>query len=138
MMTVAELARDTRLSTDTIRYYVRVGLLTPDRKKENNYRLFNLQDAKKLKFIHQAKQLGYTLKEIRQILEESASGQSPCPIVREIIQSRIEENRRKLEELHALQRRMENALEHWGQMPNGIPDGDCICHLIESVTEEEL
>jgi len=137
MMTVAELARDTRLSTDTIRYYVRVGLLSPDRKKENSYRLFTHLDAKKLKFIHQAKQLGYTLKEIRKILEESASGESPCPIVREIIQNRIEENRQKLVELHALQQRMENALEQWNQMPNGIPDGDCICHLIESVIDEE-
>lgn len=135
-MTVAKLARETQVSSDTIRYYVRAGLLNPDRNIENNYHIFSANDAKRLKFIHHAKQLGYTLKEIQQIIEESESGNSPCPIVREIIQSRIEENRRKLAELQALQRRMEQALEHWNEMPDGTPDGHCICHLIESVTEE--
>lgn len=136
MMTVAKLARETRVSTDTIRYYVRVGLLSPGRQEDNNYQLFSSNDANRLKFIHHAKQLGYTLKEIRQIIEESESGHSPCPIVREIIQSRIQENRRKLQELQALQDRMENALKHWNDMPDGVPDGHCICHLIESVNED--
>lgn len=136
MMTVAKLAQETQVSSDTIRYYVRAGLLTPGRNVENNYHVFSENDAKRLKFIHHAKQLGYTLKEIQQIIEESESGNSPCPIVREIIQSRIEDNRRKLAELQALQRRMEEALEHWNDMPDGMPDGHCICHLIEAVTEE--
>jgi len=136
MMTVAKLAKETRVSTDTIRYYVRVGLLTPNRKKDNNYHVFTDQDASQLKFIHHAKQLGYTLKEIRQIIDQSESGNSPCPIVREIIQSRIEDTRRKLRELRELQQRMEAALQQWNEMPDGVPDGHCICHLIESVTHE--
>jgi len=136
MMTVAKLAQQTQVSSDTIRYYVRVGLLTPGRKKENNFHIFSAGDAKLLKFIHQAKQLGYTLKEIRQIIDQSESGNSPCPIVREIIQSRIADTRRKLEELRALQQRMEAALEQWNKMPDGVPDGRCICHLIESASPE--
>jgi len=136
MMTVARLSKETQVSSDTIRYYVRVGLLTPERKEENNYHIFSSNDANRLKFIHHAKELGYTLKEIRQIIEKSESGNSPCPIVREIIQSRIEENRRKLDELHALQTRMEQALEKWNNMPDGVPDGHCICHLIESIVQE--
>jgi len=136
MMTVAKLAQQTRVSPDTIRYYVRVGLLTPGRRKENNYQLFDSQDANRLKFIHDAKQLGFSLKEIRQIIEQSDSGNSPCPIVRDIIQNRIIENRRKLDELHALQDRMESALQQWNDMPDGIPDGHCICHLIEFTSHE--
>lgn len=136
LMTVAKLAQETQVSSDTIRYYVRAGLLNPDRNAENNYHVFSERDARRLKFIHQAKQLGYTLKEIQQIITESEAGTSPCPIVREIIQSRITENRRKLAELQALQHRMEEALQHWEAMPDGMPDGHCICHLIEAVTEE--
>jgi len=136
MMTVARLSQATRVSSDTIRYYVRVGLLTPGRKEDNNYQLFNQQDAKRLKFIHDAKKLGFSLKEIREILEQSDFGNSPCPIVREIIQNRIVENRQKLNELIALQNRMESALAKWNTMPDGVPDGHCICHLIESVTDD--
>jgi hypothetical protein len=56
----------------------------------------------------------------------------PCPRVREILQQRIVENRRRLEELIALQTRMENALLDWADKPDGIPDGYSVCHLIES------
>jgi len=84
MMTVAKLAKETQVNSDTIRYYVRIGLLTPGREKNNNYHVFSKQDANQLKFIHHAKQLGYTLKEIQQIIEQSISGNSPCPIVRQI------------------------------------------------------
>jgi len=134
MMTVAKLSKQTRVSPDTIRYYVRVGLLSPSRQKDNNYQQFDSQDAQRLKFIHDAKQLGFSLKEIRQIIEQSDTGNSPCPIVRDIIQNRILENRRKLDELHALQNRMESALQQWSDLPDGIPDGHCICHLIESTS----
>ena len=107
-------------------------MLTPDREKDNNYHVFSQQDANQLKFIHHAKQLGYTLKEIKQIIHQSELGNSPCPIVREIIQNRIEDTRRKVQELRALQQRMEAALQQWKDMPDGEPDGHCICHLIEA------
>ena len=58
----------------------------------------------------------------------------PCPRVREILMTRIKENRSHLEELMALQSRMEQALEQWKKMPDGVPDGHSVCHLIESVT----
>jgi len=113
-----------------------IGLLTPRRQEDNNYQLFNQQDARRLKFIHDAKLLGFSLKEIREIIERSDTGNSPCPIVREIIHNRIEENRRKLDELRSLQNRMEIALKKWNDMPDGMPDGHCICHLIEAVSED--
>jgi hypothetical protein len=52
--------------------------------------------------------------------------------VRQIIERRIGENRRRLEELNALQQRMEQALAKWRTMPDGVPDGDRVCELIES------
>ena len=63
--------------------------------------------------------------------------QSPCPRVREILLRRIDENRRQLEEIMALQARMEQALEQWEDMPDGVPDGDSVCHLIESFSEND-
>jgi hypothetical protein len=56
-------------------------------------------------------------------------------MVREIIVRRIEENQRKIKEMQKLQRKMENALLDWSKMKNSMPDGDSVCHLIESVGE---
>ncbi len=136
-MTVAELAHFARVTPDTVRYYVRIGLLNPDRHPENDYKLFAGGDIKRVRFIRRAKSLGYTLAEIEQILEHGMHGHSPCPLVRKIIQHRIQENRIKLKEMNALQQRMESALRRWQDMPDGVPDGDSICHLIEAFTDED-
>jgi DNA-binding transcriptional MerR regulator len=80
--------------------------------------------------------LGYTLSDIQSILDDSNKGQSPCPKVRQIIEQHIEENKRRIQELQSLQTRMENALKKWRNLPDGIPDGDCICHLIEAINGE--
>ncbi len=52
-----------------------------------------------------------------------------------MIQEKIEGNRHRLNQLETLQRRMENALDQWRTMPDKVPNGDSICHLIESVTQ---
>ena len=130
---VRDLARSCRISSDVIRYYTRIGLLRPRRDPGNNYRLYSERDAQRLRFINRAKSLGYTLAEIRQILRHSEAGDSPCPLVREIIQRRIVENRERIRRELALQERMERALAQWADMPDGIPDGTGVCRLIEAL-----
>lgn len=131
-MTVATLARRAAVTPDVIRYYARIGLLHPTRDKQNGYKLFSDQDVKRLSFIRKARSLGYRLSEIAEILGEASQGRSPCPRVRDIIRQRIEENRRRLDELVALQERMEQALATWNDLPDGAPDSQSVCHLIES------
>ncbi len=137
MLIVNELAKRAKVSPDTVRHYVQIGLLTPTRNPDNGYKLFTLDDVNRLRFIRQAKALGFTLKEIAEILEHCKRGQSPCPRVREIMQARIVENRRRLNELYALQSRMELAIKQWEQLPDGTPNGDSVCHLIESAASYE-
>ncbi len=136
MMTVAELARQSGATADAVRYYTRMGLLNPERNPHNGYRQYHPDEVKWLRFIRQAKALGYTLHEIQEIMQDRNAGQSPCPRVREILQRRIAENRKQLKELLALQERMEKALLEWADMPDGMPCGDSVCHLIESVVSE--
>ena len=62
------------------------------------------------------KALGFTLHEIAEIFHASGHDKSPCPKVLEIIRQHIDENRRALGELRALQRRMESAAAQWGDM----------------------
>jgi DNA-binding transcriptional MerR regulator len=131
-MTVSQLAKQAGVEPHVVRYYSREGLLSPQRHPDNGYMLFDDADIHRLHFIRLAKRLGYTLTEIEDILRDAEQGESPCPKVRDILTRRIEETRQKVEELTALQVRMEKALKQWEQMPDGVPDGHTVCHLIES------
>jgi len=132
MLTVNELAKQGRAPAHVVRYYLRIGLLQPARQQENGYRLFTPSAAARLRFIRLAKHLGFTLSEIRQITCHADRGESPCDDVRSIIKHRVAENRIKIEEMIRLQHRMEEAVRRWESLPNGQPDGESVCHLIES------
>ncbi|MGB7070650.1 MAG: MerR family transcriptional regulator [Pyrinomonadaceae bacterium] len=137
MMTANNLARKSDVSLYTVRHYTRIGLLKPSRNQQNNYKLYQPSDEVRVRFIQAAKNLGFSLAEVADILDEAKHGTSPCPMVREIIVRRIEDNRRKIKEMQKLQRKMENALKDWSKMKNSMPTGDSVCHLIESVSETE-
>jgi DNA-binding transcriptional MerR regulator len=134
-MTVLELAKKSGVAAHVIRYYARIGLLHPAYHSRNDYKIFADSDVARVRFVRQAQSLGYTLREIAQIFEESLRGKSPCPRVREIIKRRIKENQDKLDTLVQLQTRMEQALAQWSKMPDGVPNGNTVCHLIESVAK---
>ncbi|TVO72991.1 MerR family DNA-binding protein [Sedimenticola selenatireducens] len=137
MLTVNELAIQSDTPPHVVRYYIRIGLILPADQQDNGYRLFAAQEVIHIRFIRMAKHLGFTLNEIKQILQHAAVGESPCDDVREIIQHRIMENRIKIEEMLKLQARMEEALELWKLMPNGEPTGSSICHLIETIETDD-
>ena len=132
-MTVAVLAKQSGATPDAVRYYTRMGLLSPTRNPENGYRQYKPSEVSWLRFIRQAKTLGYTLHEIQEIMHDRDEGDSPCPRVRELLQHRIVENRHHLQELLELQDRMEAALVQWSDMPDSKSEGPSVCHLIESV-----
>jgi DNA-binding transcriptional MerR regulator len=132
MLTVNELAIQANAPAHVVRYYTRIGLIEPTAQQENGYRLFSSKDANRLRFIRMAKQLGFTLNEIREITRHAEHGESPCEDVRRIVLKHIEENRVKIEEMQKMQTRMEQALTQWESMPDGLPDGNSVCHLIET------
>ena len=137
MFTASVLAKKTNVPIYTVRHYTRIGLLHPSRQTSNGYKVYKSSDAVRLRFILAAKDLGFTLAEINQILGEAEHGDSPCPSVRKIIAHHIKENRRKIKELQTMQKKMENALKDWSQMKDSMPNGDSVCHLIETVAEIE-
>jgi MerR family transcriptional regulator, Zn(II)-responsive regulator of zntA len=137
MYLVNELTKKTGVTADAVRHYTRLGLLNPSKNPDNGYKNYSANDVKRLRFIYLAKRLGFSLQEITQIFEDCEKGNSPCPRVREIIQRRIHDNRKILEQQMALQQRMENALKRWHKMKDGVPDGHTICVLIESFGDEE-
>jgi DNA-binding transcriptional MerR regulator len=137
MMTASVLAKRTNVPLFTVRYYTRIGLLKPSRDLRNGYKVYRPGDKDRLRFITAAKSLGFTLAEIEEILDHATEGDSPCPMVREIVGRRIEENKEKIREMKKLQRRLESAAAAWESMSNSEPDGHSVCRLIESFSEGE-
>jgi MerR family Zn(II)-responsive transcriptional regulator of zntA len=88
-MTVNEIARHTGVPAHTVRYYTRIGLLRPARKRDNGYKEFTELELQRLNFIRRAQRSGFTLAEIREVIARAARGHSPCPMVRDILE-RIE------------------------------------------------
>jgi len=135
-MTVSQLAKALGISADTVRHYVRCGLLTPQRDPENGYKRFHSHDEKRLRFILQAKSLGFSLSDIQTIIDQSEQGESPCPNVREIMTKRLQETEQKIATMQSTLTQMKEAVTRWQGQPDCIPTGDHICHLIEGFSTE--
>jgi len=135
-MTVSQLAKRLNISADTIRHYVRAGLLNPKRDPDNGYKRFSEGDIKRLQFILQAKTLGFSLQDIQLIMDQSSHGESPCPQVRDIMAKRLLEIEQKIASMQSTYKLMQGAMAQWQNQPNCEPTGEHICHLIEGFSEQ--
>tara|TARA_R110002110_G_scaffold405550_1_gene624752 strand:- start:10925 stop:11341 length:417 start_codon:yes stop_codon:yes gene_type:complete len=130
-MRVNELAKTLGVTGDTVRYYTRIGFLQPAKSPSNGYKEYSPKDRRLLGFILSARQLGFSVDDIGEILRTAEHGDSPCPLARRLIQQRLEENEKSFQDTARLRQRMLNAVETWSQKPDRAPTGDMICHLIE-------
>lgn len=135
-MQVQQVADNLGVTPDTVRYYTRVGLLHPLKNTFNGYHEYDQYDRHRLRFILSARHLGFSVADIQQILEHADKGESPCHLVRELIESRLEEVNRRFDDMARLKRRMEAAVEAWKDEPDHAPTGEMICYLIENFSED--
>jgi len=131
-MRVGELAGNLEINPDTVRYYTRIGLLRPRKNSTNGYKEYNERDASRLIFILSARHLGFSIEDIKQILEVSDQNETPCPVVRSLIEQRLNETESRYQQLTLLRNRMQEAVKLWQELPDRNPTSDMICHLIES------
>jgi len=130
-MRVSELAKKGKVTADTVRHYTRLGLIQAQRDSSNGYQIYDNVALQRLNFIRQASDLGFSLKQIEDIFYQSDKGDSPCPLVRDLLEKKVPETKLKIAQLQAHLAKMEDALAAWEKMPNGTPDGHSICCLIE-------
>jgi MerR family transcriptional regulator, Zn(II)-responsive regulator of zntA len=135
-MIVSELARAAGVTPHAVRYYSRIGLLSPFKDRANKYRRFGRDDLRRLYFIKKAQRLGFTLDDVARLVKACERREPTCPIVRGIVQQRLAETTAEIRELSDLQQRMRRALVAWEALPDGAPDGETVCHLIESLADD--
>jgi DNA-binding transcriptional MerR regulator len=130
-MRVKQLADEMGVTPDTVRYYTRLGILNPSRNPANGYKQYSQQDRSRLRFAVRARDLGFTLADIVQIVNHAGSGDSPCPIVRRLVEQRFADIESRFQDTQRLYRRMQKAMQAWQAMPDEEPNGEMICALIE-------
>lgn len=135
IITATILARQNKVSLHTVRHYTRIGLLKPTRNQKNDYKVYQLSDEIRLRFICAVKECGFSLPEIAQILDMAEKENLSSPQVKEIIARRIAENREKIAEIKKVQKKMESTLREWDSIKTGVPDGNAVYRFIESVGE---
>lgn len=132
-MIVSELARTAGVTPHAVRYYSRIGLLHPAKDVGNSYRRFGRDDIARLNFIKKAQRLGFTLDEIATLIRACERREPTCPMVRDIVARHITETAAEIRLLAEQETRMRRALKAWKDLPDGVPDGETVCHLIESL-----
>jgi MerR family transcriptional regulator, copper efflux regulator len=88
-MTIGCVARATGVSIDTIRFYERIGLVSPQARTDGGYRVFDAEAVERIRFIQQAKDLGFSLKEVGDLLALNDSPGTSCADVRARTVSKI-------------------------------------------------
>jgi MerR family mercuric resistance operon transcriptional regulator len=100
---IGELSRATGVNIETIRYYERIKMLPRPRRTEGGHRVYGPFERRSLTFIRRARELGFTLDEIRALLALGGPGKASCKDVREIAAHHLEDIRCKIADLSELE-----------------------------------
>jgi DNA-binding transcriptional MerR regulator len=100
---IGQVAQKTGLSIDAIRFYEKEGLVPRPARTQGGYRLYRQREVADLEFIQKAQQLGFSLKEIRELFSIQRHPQETCVHVRNLIAQKLAVVRGKIEELQTLE-----------------------------------
>lgn len=126
---IGEVSKLSGIGIEALRFYERSGLLGRPLRTASGYRVYDSDVIDRLAFIKRAQALGFSLDEIKRIIEDARTGQSPCDDVREIVRLRLDELDERMREMRRYRKELGETLEEWDRV--GRAPGH-ICGLIES------
>ncbi len=103
-ITISQLAKRSAVSLETIRYYERQGLLLKPPRSTAGYRLFPLDDVRRVRFIRRAQELGFSLKEIKELLALRVTPGTTTADVRKRAEAKITDIEEKVQTLRAMKK----------------------------------
>lgn len=130
---IGQLAKQTGLAVGTLRYYSDLGLLEPVQRGDNGYRYYGIDAARQVEFIKKAQALGFTLEEIKQILDVRDRGEIPCSLVQSLLDQKIEQLQIQIKQMTLFKAELEEYRTAWKD-PKPEPDPQEVCPLISSVS----
>ena len=129
-MRIGELATITGTTTKTLRFYEDAGLIAPPKRTDSGYRDYDENAAQSIGFIKAGQAVGLTLAQIRQLLALRHDGRPPCTAATELLDARLVEVTRKIEELQSLRRDLRRLRSLADTLDPTTCDPDSICHVI--------
>jgi MerR family transcriptional regulator, mercuric resistance operon regulatory protein len=130
---IGELSRRTECKIETIRYYERIGLLPQPHRKGGRFRRYDTDDIARLQFIRRARQLGFTLNEVRALMRlANSDGDHVRAEARSLVGAHVTGIRAKIADLQAMERVLSEAICECasGQQPK--------CPLIEVLSRDNI
>lgn len=126
---IGELARRTKVKVPTIRYYEQIGLLPLPPRTEGRQRRYDAGHASRLKFVRHARELGFEVDAIRELLALSAEPNQPCVEIDEIARRHIAEIDQRIAHLTTLRAELQHTLDECGR------GKVCDCRVIETLAD---
>jgi MerR family transcriptional regulator, copper efflux regulator len=130
-LTIGQLAKAGGVGVETIRFYEREGLIAEPPRRRSGYRQYPLSAVRRVRFIRRAKQVGFTLAEIQDLLSLRVSENRRCAEVRDLARAKVRDIERRIAELE----RMAAALSRLSRACRGNgPTGEC--PLLDALDQE--
>ena len=126
-MSIGALAKATSTKVETVRWYEQVGLLPAPTRTSGNYRAYDAAHLGRLSFIRRARDLGFSLDQVRALLDIAGQQDQACEAVDVIAREHLEEVDRKIADLQALRRELDALI---GQCRRGKV---AECRIIEAL-----
>lgn len=123
----AELARRTGSNLETVRYYEKVGLLPEPPRTAAGYRSYDISHERRLRFVLRARELGFSLEEIRGLLRLVDERDQPCAEARDVAAVHLADIRAKIADLKRMERVLKDVVAQCGD--GTLPE----CPLIETL-----
>lgn len=130
-LTIGQLARIVGVNIQTIRYYERLNLLAPSARRPSGYRRYSHEEERRLRFIKNAQALGFTLREIAELLALRVGSTARCGDVQKKARAKLVQVASKVDDLQALARALNRLIR---ACRVGQPTGHC--PILMSLEEE--
>ena len=129
---IGEAARRAELTIDAIRFYERRSLLPKASRTEGRFRLYTDDDLLRLEFIRAMQGLGFSLREIKQLLELRTRKVEACSAVRDLVKTKLENVRAKIRELTKLESELAADLRKCNrELKHRRSHKPCACPVLE-------
>ncbi len=110
ILRIGDLGKATETKVETIRYYERIGLLAAPARTGGNYRAYRAEHLHRLSFIRRARDLGFSIDQVRALLDLSDQKERSCEAVDEIAREHLSEVERKIADLTVLRRELKELI----------------------------
>lgn len=131
---IGQLAKEAGVSTDTIRYYERIRLMPRPGRNTSGYRIYNLDTVTRISFIQKAQALGFSLEEIKDVLDLRGTGKLPCETVIQMAEFRLAGIEQQLATLSVLRDSIRKYIRRWKRQSNNKAcAASQFCNLIEEI-----